>query len=366
MALATFLLGFTWPGALNAAPDQPGASPLERKALDEQVYKTLREVINRGADLYNSGDQNGCYRLYEGALIALQPLLDHRPEMQKAITTGIDDARRNADLSRRAFVLRDVIDKVRNDIHPKKPEDPGKPPAPSKTPWDRLGGEAGVARVVDDFVETAALDPKVNFDRNGKYPLPEEKIKRLKKLLVELISANTGGPVKEYTGKDMKTAHEGMGITDAQFDALAADLKKALKKNGAKDEDAKALLDIVEKTRKEIVEKSGKSKEDKKEGDKKEDEANKASVSGTITFKGKPVTGGTIAFHAMEKSSTATIQPDGTYELVGILAGTYKITIDTADAVPKVVLPRKYENPDTSGLRFTVVKGKQSYDLDLK
>jgi truncated hemoglobin YjbI len=149
-----------------------------------------------------------------------------------------------------------------------KPEEPTKPPAPGKTLWDRLGGEANIARVVDDFVETAALDTKVNFNRNGKYPLPEEKIKLLKKLLVELISANTGGPVKKYTGKDMKTVHEGMGITDAQFDALAADLKKALEKNGAKAEDAKALLDIVKKTRKDIVEK----KEDKKDESKKDDD----------------------------------------------------------------------------------------------
>jgi hemoglobin len=360
MALTIILLGFMWPGALIAAPDQPGASPLERKTLDEQVYKTLREVINRGADLYNSGDQNGCYRLYEGALIALQPLLDHRPEMQKAITTGIDDARRNADLARRAFVLRDVIDKVRNDIHPKKPEDSGKPPAQGKTLWDRLGGEANVARVVDDFVETAALDTKVNFDRNGKYPLPEEKIKRLKKLLVELISANTGGPVKEYTGKDMKTAHEGMGITNAQFDALAADLKKALEKNGAKAEDAKALLDIVEKTRKDIVEKPDKSKEDKKD-----DEANKASVSGNITYKGLPLTAGMVVFQLGEKSISGAIQADGTYDVVGISPGTYKIAIDPG-AAPKVVFPKKYEDPEKSGLQLTVVKGKQSYDLDLK
>src|SRR6516225_998303 len=95
MALTIILLGFMWPGALIAAPDQPGAPPLERKTLDEQVYKTLREVINRGADLYNSGDQNGCYRLYEGALLALQPLVDHHPDWQKAIATGIEDARRN-------------------------------------------------------------------------------------------------------------------------------------------------------------------------------------------------------------------------------------------------------------------------------
>src|SRR5437764_4562458 len=93
----------------RAADDQPA----DRKALDQQIYKTLRDVINKGADLYNAGDQNGCYRFYEGALVALQPFLEHRPEMQKAITDGIDNARRNPELARRAFVLRDVIDQIR-------------------------------------------------------------------------------------------------------------------------------------------------------------------------------------------------------------------------------------------------------------
>src|SRR5262249_50461502 len=53
----------------------------------------------------------------------------------------------------------------------------------------------------------------------------------------------------------MKEVHKGMGITDAQFDAIAADLKKALEDNGAKEPDVKAVLAAVEKTRKDIVEK---------------------------------------------------------------------------------------------------------------
>ena len=35
--------------------------------------------------------------------------------------------------------------------------------------WNRLGGEANVKRVVDDFVALAAADPKVNFFRAGAF-----------------------------------------------------------------------------------------------------------------------------------------------------------------------------------------------------
>jgi hemoglobin len=245
LLLAVWGLGLNGLAAAQEKGDKPDMpAPLDRKVLDQHVYNTLRSVINHGANLYNSGDWNGCYRLYEGALMTLRPLLDHRPELQKAIDTGLDKAQGTSALSRRAFVLREVIDKVRADT---------KGPAVA-TLWDRLGGEKNVRKVVDDFADLAAKDEKVDFTRGGKYKPTEAKLDELKQKLVELISSVSGGPLK-YTGKSMKEVHKGMGITDAQFDALADDLKKALEDNGAKPDDIKALLEIVGTTRKDIVEK---------------------------------------------------------------------------------------------------------------
>jgi hemoglobin len=81
-----------------------------------------------------------------------------------------------------------------------------------------------------------------------------------------LVSSVTGGPLK-YTGKSMKDAHKGMGITDKEFDATVADLKEALKINSVNEADAKELLAIVESTRKDIVEEK---KDEKKEEIKKD------------------------------------------------------------------------------------------------
>ena len=61
----------------------------------------------------------------------------------------------------------------------------------------------------------------MNFFRNGAVKLDADGVKRLEMHLVELVSATTGGPLK-YEGRDMKRAHAGMMITDAEFDALAA------------------------------------------------------------------------------------------------------------------------------------------------
>jgi hypothetical protein len=108
--------------ALAAAPagraDKPVPGPLDRTELDAVLYRTFRDVINRGADLYNSGDTAGCYRLYEGALLTVQPLLDHRPELQQAVAKALADAANTPQQFERAFVLRHVIDRLRATVRP--------------------------------------------------------------------------------------------------------------------------------------------------------------------------------------------------------------------------------------------------------
>jgi hemoglobin len=255
--LALGLAGFA------RAADEDKTAPLDRKVLDQRVHTTLRDIIDRGATLFNSDDRAGCYRLYEGSLIMVQPLLDHRPHLQKAIDEGLARAKSLPTYYERAFALREVLDKIRDDIVPRKKSDgTAQPPLADKTDktdkgdktlWDRLGGEANVKKVVDDFVDLASTNPKVNFDRDGKYKLDPATVARLKKLLVEQISSLTGGPFK-YSGRDMKTVHKDMAITDAEFDALAADLKTALERNGAKAADVQAVLALVAKMKPDIVE----------------------------------------------------------------------------------------------------------------
>ena len=62
------------------------------------------------------------------------------------------------------------------------------------------------------------VDPRLNAN-----PLVDEAHHRVppagfKYLVTEMVCWAAGGPQK-YTGKNMKEAHKGMGITDAEFDA---------------------------------------------------------------------------------------------------------------------------------------------------
>lgn len=124
-----------------------------------------------------------------------------------------------------------------------------------KSLYERLGGEPALTAVVDDFVGRAASDPKVDFTRKGaaaEWPATPENVAHLKKMLVQFIAMATGGP-QQYTGRDMKSAHAGMNITDAEFNALAADLAASLDKFKVPKAEKDELMAIAASTRGDIV-----------------------------------------------------------------------------------------------------------------
>jgi hemoglobin len=93
----------------------------------------------------------------------------------------------------------------------------------TKPLYDRLGGKDAITAVVDEFVTNVAADARINA------MFANADIKGLKTKLVDQICEASGGPCK-YTGKNMKDAHAGMNIKDADFDAVVEDLVKALDK----------------------------------------------------------------------------------------------------------------------------------------
>jgi truncated hemoglobin YjbI len=211
--------------------------------LDSRIDKALLETINIGVPVYNRGDAAGCYWLYRGSLGTITPFLAHRPELQSSVMKGIATADTMGRYDQRATALRAVLDDVRAKVTTAAP----------KPLWTRLGGEPAVKAVIHDFVQKAASDPKVDFTRGGKFPIDAAGVAHLEELLVQLVSAVTGGPLK-YTGRDMKSSHAGMGITDAQFTALAVDLIEVLQSYNVQKKEIDELVGIIATTKKDIVE----------------------------------------------------------------------------------------------------------------
>jgi hemoglobin len=118
---------------------------------------------------------------------------------------------------------------------------------PKKTLYQRLGGLPAITAVVDDFVGNVARDRRINkFFAKANVP-------RLKFLLVQQICQASGGPCT-YTGRDMKSAHRGMGIADGDFNALVQDLGRSLNKFKVPAREQKELVAALAPLKKDIVE----------------------------------------------------------------------------------------------------------------
>ena len=108
------------------------------------------------------------------------------------------------------------------------------------TVYKSLGGKKAIVAVVDDFVARVAADSRINgfFKDTASDPA---RLAAFKKNLSDQICEATGGPCK-YKGKDMKSAHAGMGISSGDFNALVEDLVATLDKFHVKEQDKNALL----------------------------------------------------------------------------------------------------------------------------
>lgn len=115
-----------------------------------------------------------------------------------------------------------------------------------KSLYERLGGQPAIVAVVDDFVGNVAGDKRIN------HFFAHTDIAHLKSELVDQICAGTGGPCT-YTGRDMKSAHAGLGIRSRDFNALVQDLGKTLHKFKVPKKEQGELVAILAPMKKDIV-----------------------------------------------------------------------------------------------------------------
>jgi len=123
----------------------------------------------------------------------------------------------------------------------------GATPEPSL--YDRLGGVEGIRPVVDSTVANVAGDERINAFFAG---LDEAKAAVLKDHLVNLLCRETGGGCT-YTGRDMRTAHAGLELTEANFEALLEDVAKALDEHGVPQAEKDEMLGVLGRMRNDVL-----------------------------------------------------------------------------------------------------------------
>lgn len=120
-----------------------------------------------------------------------------------------------------------------------------------KSLYQRLGGYDALAAVTDEFIGRLATDKQLSRFVAGH---SEDSLRKLRQHVVEQLCAATGGPCV-YMGRDMKTAHKGMGITEADWQLAVGHLTATLDKFKVPEQEKGEVLAAVGSLKKDIVEK---------------------------------------------------------------------------------------------------------------
>ena len=123
-------------------------------------------------------------------------------------------------------------------------------PNMSDTLYARLGGYDGIAAVVEKLLPRLAKDPRLArfWQHRG-----EDGVRREKQLLIDFLCASAGGPLL-YVGRDMKTSHKGMAISEDDWRAFIGHVEATLDSFNLPVNERAAVLGFVASTKPDIVE----------------------------------------------------------------------------------------------------------------
>ncbi|WP_411909947.1 group I truncated hemoglobin [Herbaspirillum frisingense] len=120
------------------------------------------------------------------------------------------------------------------------------PPPPDDSLYRALGGLPVLQKVVDDFMANMLADRRI------KHTFAESNIERVKQKLVEQFCQLSGGGCI-YTGDPMREVHQGLKLSNADFNALVEDLQLAMDANGIPSHTQNRLLALLAPMQRETV-----------------------------------------------------------------------------------------------------------------
>ena len=119
-----------------------------------------------------------------------------------------------------------------------------------RTLYERLGGYDAISAVVNDLLPRLQADSQLArfWQHRG-----EDGLKREKQLLIDFLCSSAGGPLY-YTGRDMKTSHTGMKISESDWSAFLGHLNATLETFRVPQAERDEVVAFVQSTKSDIVE----------------------------------------------------------------------------------------------------------------
>jgi hemoglobin len=117
--------------------------------------------------------------------------------------------------------------------------------------YERMGRYDAISHVVDEYLKGIRSDPEfARFSGRGS-----DSLVKAKQLLKDQLCSLTGGPCV-YIGRDMKTAHSGLGINAQEWESNMRYMGAALDKANIAGKEKKEFLAIIEGLKPAIAEKA--------------------------------------------------------------------------------------------------------------
>ena len=112
------------------------------------------------------------------------------------------------------------------------------PVQPAPGLYQAIGEKPGIRALMDDFVVRLKADSRIGDQ------FKETNAENLASQLTDQVCQLAGGPCV-YKGPDMKTAHEGMEITRAHFNALVEVLQASMDAKGISFQSQNQILALL-------------------------------------------------------------------------------------------------------------------------
>ena len=120
----------------------------------------------------------------------------------------------------------------------------------TKTLYERLSGYDAISAVAHDLMLRIKADSQLGrfYQHRG-----EDGVQREEQLLIDFLCSSAGGPMY-YTGRDMKTLHIGMRISESDWSALLGHLNATLEAFQVPQAERDDVVAFVQSTKLDIVE----------------------------------------------------------------------------------------------------------------
>jgi hemoglobin len=122
---------------------------------------------------------------------------------------------------------------------------------PKPNLYHRIGGYDAVAAFADDLLPRLINDSALGVYWKGK---STDSLRKERQLLVDFLCMTFGGPV-HYFGRDMKSSHAGLGISESEWDIFARHAIDTLNDLGVPEAEKAEILSIAAGFKNNIVEK---------------------------------------------------------------------------------------------------------------